>query len=230
MSDLFRTGQAKRTSGGFSVSAAGGADIVKRLRKLENGGKVAIQKTVSDFATRAPAWVSKGIREHYGVDTAAINEATSKPRRGQSSIKVAGVTVDSVSLEYKGRSLTLQHFKMSPKQRPPGQQNKYIRIPGGGIGTGSPVAMMKPPKKYTVKATIIKGQRSNLPAGTFITAGNGGSVLPFQRMGEGRGPLKVVRTLSVPQMIEGRAKGTIEQTINEKLNQRFEHYINQAMK
>ena len=230
MSDLFRTGQAKRTKGGFSVSAAGGADIVKRLRKLENGGKVAIQKTVSDFATRAPAWVSKGIREHYGVDAAAIKEAQAKPRRGKTSITVAGTTVDGVTLEYKGRTLTPTHFKMSPKQIPEARQNKYIKIPGGGIGSGSPVAMMQPPKKYTVKATIIKGQRSSLPAGTFITAGKGGSVLPFQRTGEGRGPIQAVRTLSVPQMIDGRARETIEQAISEGLGKRFEHYISRAMK
>ena len=230
MSDLFRTGKAKHTSGGFSVAAAGGADIVKRLRKLENGGKEAIQRTVSDFASRAPAWVSKGIREHYGVDTEAIKEAQGRPSRGKTSVKVAGVTVDGASLTYKGRTLTPTHFKMSPKQIPEARQNKYIRIPGGGIGNGSPVAMMQAPKKYKVKAQIIKGKRSTLPAGTFIAAGRGGSVLPFQRTSEGRGPIDAVRTLSVPQMIDGRAKETIEQMISEGLSKRFEHHISRAMK
>ena len=230
MSDLFRTGQAKRTKGGFSVSAAGGADIVKRLRKLEKGGKVAIQRTVSDFATRAPAWVSKGVREHYGVDAAAIKDAQTKPKRGKTSITVAGVTVDGVTLEYRGRTLTPTHFKMSPKQMPEARQDKHIKIPGGGIGSGSPVAMMRPPKKYTVKATIIKGQRSSLPVGTFITAGKGGSVLPFQRTGEGRGPIQAVRTLSVPQMIDGRARETINEIISANMEKRFQNHIQRAMK
>ena len=230
MSDLFRTGKAKRTSSGFSVSCAGGAELVKRLHKLKDGGKVAIQRTVSDFTTRAPAWVSKGIREHYGVDTAAIKDAGPKPRRGKTSIKVAGVTVDGANLEYRGRTLTPTHFKMNPKKRPETQQKKPIRIPGGGIGGGSPVAMVSPPKPYTVKATIIKGQRSTLPSGTFITAGKGGSVLPFQRTGEGRGPIEAVRTLSVPQMIDGRARETIEQTLSTKLGERFQHHIDRAMK
>ena len=100
MGGLFYTGQSRRTSGSFTVTCSGAKDIVKRLNKLENGGQTAIKKTVNDFMSRAPAWVSKGIREHYGVDTAAINEAKQQPRRGQSSIQVAGVQVDSASLIY----------------------------------------------------------------------------------------------------------------------------------
>lgn len=231
MSDLFYTGKAKKTgSGSMFVSCKGAPDIVKKLQKLENGGKVAIERTVSDFTTRAPAWVSKGIREHYGVDTAAIKDAATKPKRGKTSIKVAGITVDGATLEYKGRTLTPIHFKMSPKQRPEGQQNQYTRVPGQAIAGAGDAAMIKPPKKYTVKATIIKGKRTSLPPGTFIASANGGSTLPFQRKGEAREPIEAVRTLSVPQMIDGRARQTIEETISEKLGQRFEHHIQQAMK
>lgn len=231
MGELFKATKAKtRGSGSLHVSCKGDPDIVKKLRKLENGGKVAIERTVSDFTKRAPAWVSKGIREHYGVDTAAIKSAEGRPRRGQTSIKVAGVKVDGATLVYRGRTLTPTHFKMSPKKSPDVQQKKPLRIPGQMIGGGSPVAMVRPPKKYTVKATIIKGQRSSLPPGTFIASGNGGSTLPFQRTGEGREPIEAVRTLSVPQMIDGRAHDTIEETISEKLGDRFEHHIKQATK
>lgn len=231
MSDeLFRTGRAKRTSGGFTVACAGGNDLVKRLRKLENGGEVAIKRTVNDFTTRAPAWVSKSIREHYGVDTAAIKDAAKKPKRGKTSIKVAGVTVDGATLEYRGRTLTPVHFKMSPKKTPDTQQRNTIRVPGQAIAEGSPVAMINPPKAYKVKATIIKSKRATLPAGTFIAPGNGGAVLPFQRTGPGRMPIEAVRTLSVPQMIDGRARESIEQRIGEELGKRFEHHIQQATK
>ena len=230
MSDLYYTGRRKRTGGSLYVSYSGASDIAKKLQKLEDGGKVAIERTVSDFSTRAPAWVAKGIREHYGVDKAAINEAGPKKKRGANSVKVAGITVDGAALEYKGRTLTLVHFSMSPKKRPTAQKAKLIRIPGQAIAGAGDVAMIKPPKKYKVKATIVKGKRSTLPAGTFIAAGNGGATLPFQRTSEARMPIEAVRTLSVPQMIEGRAKETIEETISEKLGARFQHHIKQAMK
>ena len=230
MSDLFYTGQRKHTNGSFSVSYKGAPDIVKKLHKLKDGGEVAIKRTVSDFTNRAPAWVSKGIREHYGVDTAAIKDAGPKKRKGSTSVKVAGIQVDGAALEYRGRTLTTVHFKQSPKQRPTDQQKKPLRIPGQAIAGAGDVAMIRPPKKYKVKATIIKGQRSTLPPGTFIAEGNGGVSLPFQRTSEARMPIEAVRTLSVPQMIDGRARDTIQETISDKLGNRFEHYINQAMK
>ena len=237
MSDLFNAGRARRTSGSFSVSLSGGSEVVKRLQKLRDGGEVAIKRTVSDFTSRGPGWVSKGIREHYGVDTAAIKEAAKRPSRGHTSIRVAGVSVDGATLEYKGRTLTPIHFKMSPKQAPTAKQKNPIRIPGQLIGNGSPVAMVKPPKPYTVKATIIKGQRAAMSSDTFLTAGNGGVVLPYQKSGDERKPsgderkpIEAVRTLSVPQMIDGRARETIEQLIDTKLGERFNHHIEQAMR
>lgn len=232
MSDLFYTGAAKRTSGAFSVTMKDGAKLAKQIQKLEKGGETAIKRTVSDFTTRAPAWVSKGIRQHYGVDTAAIKEAGPKTKKGATSIKVSGISVDGATLEYKGRTLTPTHFKMSPKVRPSGQQAKQIRVPGQAIATakGSPVAMIRPPKKYTVKATILKGGRASMKPGTFIASGNGGATLPFQRTDEGRTPIEAVRTLSVPQMISGKAKHTIEETISTKLAERFKHHVQQAMK
>lgn len=230
MSDLFYTGRAKKTSGAFTVNMKGGSEIVQRLRKLENGGETAIKRTVSDFSSRAPAWVSKGIREHYGVDTVAIKEAGPKKKRGKVTVKAGGVSIDGASLIYEGRTLTPVHFKMAPKARPTAQQNKQSLIPGQAIAGAGDVAAIRQPKKYKVKATIIKGKRVSLPTGTFIASGNGGSTLPFQRTGKGRMPIEAVRTLSVPQMIDGRARETIEQMISEKLGDRFEHHIKQAMK
>ena len=65
MGDLFSTGAARRTSGAFSVTMKNGDKLLRKLQKLENGGKTAIERTVSDFTPRAPGWVSKGIRQHY---------------------------------------------------------------------------------------------------------------------------------------------------------------------
>lgn len=235
MGDLFRAGSSRQTKGAFTISHTGGSDIVKRLQKLENGGKVAIQRTVSDFASRAPGWVSKGIRENYGVDTAAIKDAAKKPKRGKTTIKVAGVSVDDITLEYNGHLLTPRHFKMTPKtSNPKGLTEGKRSIPGQGVNfkktPPGKVATVKTPKPYTVRATIIKGQRVSMPHGTFVSPGKGGVNLPFQRQGEARKPLEVVRTLSVPQMIDGRARETIEQKINEELEKRFQHHIERVTK
>ena len=97
MSSLFYTGQSRRTNGAFSVTMKDGAKLAKKLEKLKDGGETAIKRTVSDFTSRAPAWVSKGIRQHYGVDTAAIKEAGPKTKRGATSTNVSGISVDGAS-------------------------------------------------------------------------------------------------------------------------------------
>lgn len=84
MGDLFYTGASRHTSGSFTVTMKNGAKLAKQLEKLEHGGETALKRTVSDFSSRAPAWVSKGIRQHYGVDTAAINKAGPKRKKGAS--------------------------------------------------------------------------------------------------------------------------------------------------
>lgn len=43
-------------------------------------------------------------------------------------------------------------------------------------------------------------------------------------------PIEVVRTLSVPQMIDGRASETIENKLSTELEKRFNHHIERAKK
>ena len=242
MSDLFHAEQARRTSGSISITMKNGKKLAKKLEKLKDGGEKAIKYTVSDFASRAPGWVSKGIRQHYGVDKDTIEEAQGRTKRGSGAtqIKVKGISVDGAALEYKGRTLTPIHFSMSPKNpHPKGFAKRPLRIPGQKIANGSPVAMVRPPKPYEVEATIIKGQKATMMPGTYLAPSSKKSAdaptLPFQRTGAGRTPVHAVRTLSVPQMIgseekKSRASDTISEIINENLEKRFENHIKRAMK
>jgi hypothetical protein len=97
------------------------------------------------------------------------------------------------------------------------------------LNSSPEVGTVRPPAPYQITAQIIKGQRARLPDNTFMGAGKVPAI-PFQRTGSGRGPLEAVHTLSVPQMIDGKARQTIETTISEKLGERFNHYIDQVMK
>ena len=182
---------------------------VDELKQTEKDIQKALDRTVADCKNRAPAQVTKAVTAVYGIKAKDVTEAGKSAKRGAKSagkIKVQGYSIDNLQLEYKGRLLTPIHFSMSPKTRPDGK------------------------KKYKVKATIIKGQRVSLPAGTFIAEGNGGVALPFQRTSDNRMPIEAVRTLSVPQMIDGRARETINETINTQLEKRFDHNIKRAIK
>ena len=73
------------------------------------------------------------------------------------------------------------------------------------LNSSPEVGTVRPPAPYQITAQIIKGQRARLPDNTFMGAGKVPAI-PFQRTGSGRGPLEAVHTLSVPQMIDGRAR------------------------
>ena len=209
--------------------------VAKKILKMQQGGETAIKKTVRDFGSRGPASVSKGIRQHYGVDAGAVKQAFKGAKKGATHISIAGVQVDELTLEYKGKTLTPLHFKMRPGSvNPKGQQSQKGLIPGQNInfsGIPGQVAAVAPPTPYQVTASIKNGRKS-FGGNTFLApAGKGGgAVIPFQRKGDGREPVHAIHTVSVPQMIENDARETINELLNEKLEKRFEHYVKQMLK
>ena len=147
-------------------------------------------------------------------------------------VKVQGSDVRNMKVIYSGRPLTHTHFSMSPK----------VPKEGGG---------------YTLKATVIKGQRKTLGnvkkltkaqraalAKNFTGSGskssdhspimlmraNGGQYLPFQRKSTNRKDIEVVKTISLPQMVSSeRTADNIQQAINEGLSKRLDHHMKRYM-
>lgn len=147
-------------------------------------------------------------------------------------VKPEGTSFKDVRIVYTGRVLTPTHFNMSPKEP----------NPGGG---------------YTLKATIIKGQRTTLGkvkkltkkqraalAKNFTGSGtrqsdhspimlmraNGGQYLPFQRKSTNRRDIEAVKTISLPQMVSSqRTEEGIQRAISEGLEKRLEHHMNRFM-
>ena len=215
----------------LDISIKGNDDIVRRWKKLKTGGEKALKRTASDFASRAPGWINQAIRQRYGVDKATITNTATKIRRGKISTP-DGIAVDGCTITYKGRTLTPVHFNMSPKAPSNTKQKKVSRIPGQDIANGSPVAMIHQPHRYKVKATIVKGQRITFGQNTFLAkAGKSedATYIPWQRTGDGRAA-SPIHTLSVPQMIDGRAYTDINKLINDNLGKRFDNQIEQILK
>lgn len=147
-------------------------------------------------------------------------------------VKVQGSDVKNMKVIYTGRPLTHTHFSMSPK----------VPKEGGG---------------YTLKATIIKGQRATLGkvkkltkkqraalAKNFTGSGtktsdhspimlmraNGGQYLPFQRKSKNRNDIEAIKTVSLPQMVSSeRTAEDIHRAINEGLSKRLDHHMERYM-
>ena len=148
------------------------------------------------------------------------------------SVRAEGSGIKDVRIIYRGRLLTPTHFNMSPK----------APNPGGG---------------YTLKATIVKGQRTTLGqvkkltkkqraalAKNFTRSGTrqsdhspimlmptGSTYIPFQRKSVNRNDVEAIKTISLPQMVSSkRTEDGIQRAINEGLGKRLDHYMNRYMR
>lgn len=146
------------------------------------------------------------------------------------TVKVKGESFDQVKIEYSGRVLTPTHFGMKPTS------------PNGG--------------SYTLKATIIKGQRVTLGKVKKLTKKQraamgknfrrqgsqtsdhspvmlmrtGSTYIPFQRKSFDRKDVEAIKTLSMPQTISSdRAQEGIQNAINEGLVKRLDHHMKRYM-
>ena len=148
------------------------------------------------------------------------------------SVRAEGSGIKDVRIIYRGRMLTPTHFSMSPK----------APKPGGG---------------YTLKATIVKGQRTTLGkvkkltkkqraalAKNFTRSGTrqsdhspimlmptGATYIPFQRKSVNRNDVEAIKTISLPQMVSSkRTEDGIQRAINEGLGKRLDHHMNRYMR
>lgn len=181
--------------------------LVKTLDNIAGvDAEKVIKKCTSDAKSRAQAKVSAAVCEIYAIKKADVKAALEGKGKGNGQRRIKGNIVESVALTYKGRMLTPTHFKMRPAHRKT--------------------------KPYRVSQEVFKGRRKNLPAGVFLASsgGEGSAQIPFQRVGSERYPIKSIKTLSVPQMIENKkVQPLIQEKIDEMLSNRLEHYVNRML-
>lgn len=190
--------------------------VIGKAKKQEKDLQKAIDRTVNDCRTRGPALITKAVTAVYGIKSSEVSAAGKAAKAGAKTVgevKIHGVNVKNLHLTYRGRRLTPLHFSMTPKARPAGK------------------------KRYTVKASIYKGQKKTLQGkaeyGTpvFLAPQKQGIVLPFQRMGEDRMPIYAIHTTSVPQMIENKdVSADIKQKMDDLFVKRLQHNIERLTK
>lgn len=207
------------------------AGLWEQLQGMDEAAERAVKKTVSDFKSRAPGWISSAVTEHYGIKKAEVKDAITSAKK-VGSINIGGVSVDNVAIKYSGRPLTPTHFKMKPTKIPAKREKEYRRVPGARVGKGGGVAMVKVPVPYSITAEIKKGKRVTIGDGqAFLGTNKGTGMIPFQRTGEGRTPVKSIKTVSVPQMVTNpEVAEQIQKNIDEGLSKRLQHHVEQELR
>lgn len=221
----------KGAKGSMTVALQNFAGLREQLQGMDEAAERAVKRTVSDFKSRAPAWISQAVTETYGIKKAEVKDAISGTKKA-GKINVGGVAVDNVAIEYSGRPLTPTHFKMKPTKVPAKREKDFRRVPGAGVGEGGgDVAMVKAPAPYTVTAEVFKGKRKALGSDVFLGTNKGTGMIPYQRTGDGRTPIKSVKSTSVPQMITNpEVAEQIQKNIDEGLSKRLQHHVEQELK
>lgn len=224
-------GKPKGAKGSMTVALQNFAGLREQLQGMDEAAERAVKRTVSDFKSRAPGWISSAVVEHYAIKKADVKDAISGTKK-LGKVNIGGVAVDNVAIEYQGRPLTPTHFKMKPTKVPAKRAKDFKRVPGAGVGQGgSDVAMVKPPAPYSITAEIKKGKRVKLSDAAFLGTNRGTGMIPFQRTRDTRLPVEALRTVSVPQMVTNPdVAEKIQENIDEGLTKRLQHHVEQELK
>lgn len=183
-------------------------DVIKELNSMESKSKKVIDRTVGDFRSRGPGWVSQEVVKDYNIKKKEINSALSK-KKSAGTIKISGTRIDNMQLIYSGRALTPVHFGMRPTTRPKN-------------------------KSYKVTAIVKKSEgRKVLSKKAFLANSGleGSRQIPFQRTTDKRYPIEPIRTISVPQMISNESvMERINNKISQELEKRLKHHVDVILK
>lgn len=221
------------SKGSIDIAISGISNLRAELEKTHAQSETVVKRTISDFKSRAPAWVSAAVTTRYNIKKSEVKGALSGTKKGVGTIKVSGVSVDNLQLIYSGRMLTPTHFKMKPTTLPTKRAKDTRLIPGQNIKTDKAVgdvAIVNPLAPYQVTAEIIKGQRVTLPGQTFLGTNKGTGYIPYQREGDGRTPIKSIKTVSIPQMITNEeVQAEIRKNIDEGLGKRLDHHLKREL-
>ena len=201
--------------------------LKKQMEDVKNAPRKVIQAVTGEATKRAPVWIASEVSKVYGIKK---GEITGKKVR---TVTVQGNSIEQVKVIYTGRPLTHTHFGMTPNEPKP----------DGGA--------------YTLKATIIKGERKALGkvkkftkkqraalgrnftrsaprtsdhSPIMLMRANGGHYLPFQRVSQNRKDIVVRKAISLPQMVSSkRTEEGIQTALSEGLGKRLNHHLQRYM-
>lgn len=213
-------------------------ELLTWVEKQGKAGEKAVSYTIKDIKSRAPGWIATETSKVYNIKKSEITPARTEESRSKKavSVQVSGTTLETVSIVYRGRSLTPIHFSMTPKKPSRQRVSGKRAIPGKMIkfaGTGSGVGMVSVFKEYKIGYEVIKGRRLEASgkrewSRPFLAPVKAGSdkYIVFQRKGKNRTAMYSTRTVSVPQMIGAkRVYEKIDQRIMEATAQRLQHHL-----
>ena len=70
--------------GSMSVAIKNHAELIKNLKAMNKDAEKALSRTVSDFKSRAPGWVSQAVTDEYTIKKKEVKERINALRKALS--------------------------------------------------------------------------------------------------------------------------------------------------
>ena len=198
------------------------ARTIKELEKLKGKSETVLKRTVSDLRTRAPGWIASEVAQVYGIKKGEITPSKSGTGgKKAGSVLVAGETVDTLQIVYRGRVLTPTHFGMTPKAPKQSYTLKAEIIRGNKATLGKVKKLTKKQRRNIGKNLRREGTR-NSDSSPIMLMRTGSTYIPFQRKSKDRKDVEAIKTLSLPQMVSSdRTKDKIDKALSDGLEKRL---------
>lgn len=197
--------------------------LKKKLEEMKEAPRKVLKATTADAVKRVPPWIAAEVSKSYGVKKGEVNSGA------LGKMQVKGDRVDNIKIVYTGRVLTPTHFGMSPKS--PGKNAYTLKatiIRGQRATLGKVKKLTKKQRQELAKNFRREGKRTS-PHSPVMLMPTGTTYIPFQRKSTNRKDVEAVKTLSLPQMVSGRAAEGISKAINDGLEKRLDHHMKRYM-
>lgn len=201
--------------------------LKKQIEDMKKAPRQVLKALTSDAIKRVPGWVTTEVTKVYGVKK---GEITGKKI---GTVQVKGESFDQVKVIYKGRVLTPTHFSMSPTAPKPDRGSYTLKatvIKGERKELGKVKKLTKKQRAAMAKNFTRSGTQTSDHSPIMLMRANGGHYLPFQRKSTNRKDIEAIKTVSLPQMVSSeRTEAGIQTAINDGLQKRLDHHMKRYM-
>lgn len=179
-------------------------------KEVKSATRLALNRTINHVITKAGQTVSKLYAVKSTEVKATFKGGIKKPTNNDLSTRVLSV----------GHTLSIAHFPHNP--------NNPLLAKMIAIRYNNSKIKVKIKKSEGYK--VINGNPGAFIASTGAKSDSGVQFNVFKRVGKARLPIKVIRTLSIPQMITNEVVASqVQEAATQKLSERFEHEIDRKM-
>lgn len=213
-----------KSNGNRTIEIKDFAELTYQIESIQERAGKALKMTMNDLKRRVPGWISSEVASQYNIKKSEVNPSKTKARSAPVSIYATGKDISTLTFHYRGRPLTLVHFRLNPKVPMEKYRIRYSVVRGQTVTAGQ-VDNSKKSRKGRKKGVHTSKSSPYMLLPTGAKSSDKVQYIPFQRKSEDRKDIEPIKRISVPQMVSGRrAWPGIQKKLAEEVPKRIKHF------